>query len=164
MTEAINESSVVANGVRFHYGTQGRGPLVMLVVHGSQEMSSLPTDLLWRAFSLTESEARLAEALLNGATLADFAKEREVSKQTLRNQLVGVMRKTGTRQCLPGPVDPAMKLQPWVDFSSGYFQRAIDRLPKQGSARPWTLSQNYISDLMTLRHGSLEDGVLRFSS
>jgi DNA-binding CsgD family transcriptional regulator len=74
------------------------GPLVMLVVHGTLEMSSLPTDLLWRAFSLTESEARLAEALLNGATLADFAKEREVSKQTLRNQLVGVMRKTGTRR------------------------------------------------------------------
>ena len=74
------------------------GPLVMLVVHGILEMSSLPTDLLWRAFSLTESEARLAEALLNGATLADFAKEREVSKQTLRNQLVGVMRKTGTRR------------------------------------------------------------------
>lgn len=74
------------------------GPLVMLVVHGSLETASLPMDLLWRAFSLTESEARLAEALLTGATLADFAKEREVSKQTLRNQLVGVMRKTGTRR------------------------------------------------------------------
>jgi DNA-binding CsgD family transcriptional regulator len=74
------------------------GPLVMLVVHGSLEIASLPMDLLWRAFALTESEARLAEALLAGATLADFAKEREVSKQTLRNQLVGVMRKTGTRR------------------------------------------------------------------
>lgn len=74
------------------------GPLVMLVVHGSLEIASLPMDLLWRAFSLTESESRLAEALLAGATLADFAKEREVSKQTLRNQLVGVMRKTGTRR------------------------------------------------------------------
>lgn len=74
------------------------GPLVMLIVHGSLEIASLPMDLLWRAFSLTESEARLAEALLAGATLADFAKEREVSKQTLRNQLVGVMRKTGTRR------------------------------------------------------------------
>lgn len=72
------------------------GPLVMLVVHGSLNASSLPIDLLWRAFGLTESEARLAEALLNGDTLADFAQERAVSKQTLRNQLVGVMRKTGT--------------------------------------------------------------------
>ena len=57
-----------------------------------------PADLLWRAFSLTDSEANLAEALLNGETLADFARERAVSKQTLRNQLVGVMRKTGTRR------------------------------------------------------------------
>lgn len=83
---------------QLHDAVLDTGPLVMLVVHGSLEMSSLPTDLLWRAFSLTDSEARLAEALLNGATLADFAKEREVSKQTLRNQLVGVMRKTGTRR------------------------------------------------------------------
>jgi DNA-binding CsgD family transcriptional regulator len=74
------------------------GPLVMLVVHGNLEVASLPTDLLWRAFSLTDSEANLAEALLNGDTLADFARSREVSKQTLRNQLVGVMRKTGTRR------------------------------------------------------------------
>lgn len=90
----------VRNGQHYqlHDAILDPGPLVMLVVHGSLEMSSLPTDLLWRAFSLTDSEARLAEALLNGATLADFAKEREVSKQTLRNQLVGVMRKTGTRR------------------------------------------------------------------
>lgn len=74
------------------------GPLVMLVVHGSLEAASLPTDLLWRAFSLTDAEAGLAEALLNGETLVDFARERKVAKQTLRNQLVGVMRKTGTRR------------------------------------------------------------------
>jgi DNA-binding CsgD family transcriptional regulator/PAS domain-containing protein len=83
---------------QLHDAVLDAGPLVMLVVHGSLEMAALPMDMLWRAFSLTESEAKLAEALLSGATLADFAKEREVSKQTLRNQLVGVMRKTGTRR------------------------------------------------------------------
>lgn len=83
---------------QLHDAVLDPGPLVMLILHGSLEMSSLPTDLLWRAFSFTESEGLLAEALLNGATLADFAREREVSKQTLRNQLVGVMRKTGTRR------------------------------------------------------------------
>jgi DNA-binding CsgD family transcriptional regulator len=83
---------------QLHDAVLDPGPVVMLVVHGSLEVSSLPMDLLWRAFSLTESEARLAEALLNGSTLADFAREREVAKQTLRNQLVGVMRKTGTRR------------------------------------------------------------------
>ncbi|HVX73522.1 MAG: helix-turn-helix transcriptional regulator [Devosia sp.] len=74
------------------------GPLVTLIVHGTLDAASLPLDLLWRAFGLTEAEAQLAEALVKGATLADFAQEREVSKQTLRNQLVGVMRKTGTRR------------------------------------------------------------------
>jgi len=73
------------------------GPLVMLVVHGNHD-GALPMDLLWRAFGLTESEASLAEALLAGSTVADYAQEREVSKQTLRNQLVGIMRKTGTKR------------------------------------------------------------------
>lgn len=36
MSEAIQESSVVANGVRFHYGALGRGPLVLLL-HGFPE-------------------------------------------------------------------------------------------------------------------------------
>ena len=69
----------------------------MLVVHGNHD-GALPMDLLWRAFGLTESEASLAEALLAGSTVADYAQEREVSKQTLRNQLVGIMRKTGTKR------------------------------------------------------------------
>jgi len=87
-----------AQGYQLHDAIVDAGPLVMLVVHGSSDNALLPGDLLWRAFSLTDSEANLAEALLNGDTLADFAKQREVSKQTLRNQLVGVMRKTGTRR------------------------------------------------------------------
>ncbi len=76
----------------------GAGPLVMLVVHGGEDTTTLPVDLLWRTFSLTDAEASLTEALVNGDTLADFAKKSAVSKQTLRNQLVGVMRKTGTKR------------------------------------------------------------------
>lgn len=87
-----------AQPYQLHDAVLGGGPLAMLAIHGNLDASSLPLDLLWRAFALTESEALLAEALLNGATVADYAMEREVSKQTLRNQLVGVMRKTGTRR------------------------------------------------------------------
>jgi DNA-binding CsgD family transcriptional regulator len=83
---------------QLHDAVTDPGPLAMLIVHGSVEVAALPVELLWRALSLTESEAILAEALMNGDTLADFARQREVSKQTLRNQLVGVMRKTGTRR------------------------------------------------------------------
>ncbi|WP_084398919.1 flavin-containing monooxygenase [Henriciella aquimarina] len=52
--------------------------------------------------------------------------------------------------------------EPWLDFSSGYVQRAIDHLPKQGSETPWRLHQNYLKDIFLLRHANLDDGVLRF--
>ena len=59
--------------------------------------------------------------------------------------------------------DPDMPKLPFVtDFSSGYFQRAIDRFPKQGSKKPWRLYQNYVRDLLALRWSALEDGVLQF--
>ena len=79
-------------------------------------------------------------------------------------RLLNHMQRTGARQCMPRAVDPAMTIQPWVDFSSGYFQRALDQLPKQGSKKPWKLNQNYLADLMTLRYGAVDDGVMRFSS
>jgi cation diffusion facilitator CzcD-associated flavoprotein CzcO len=58
--------------------------------------------------------------------------------------------------------DTTVQPEPWVDFSSGYFQRAQDRFPKQGSKKPWRLYQNYVRDLLALRWSALEDGVLQF--
>jgi len=59
--------------------------------------------------------------------------------------------------------DPNMPVERFVDFSSGYFQRVIDQLPKQGARKPWKLYQNYAKDLLALRYGNVEDGVLRLS-
>ena len=78
-------------------------------------------------------------------------------------RLLKHMRKTGARQCLPPAPGPGVRLLPWVDFSSGYFQRAADQLPRQGAVKPWKLNQNYLSDLLTLRYGAINDGVLQFS-
>ncbi|MFT3728265.1 MAG: NAD(P)/FAD-dependent oxidoreductase [Terricaulis sp.] len=52
--------------------------------------------------------------------------------------------------------------KPFVDFSSGYFQRAQSILPKQTTTAPWKQNQSYGHDLMDLRFGALEDGVLEF--
>ena len=41
---------------------------------------------------------------------------------------------------------PSQRLPP-VDFTSGYFQRAMDKLPRQGSRKPWRIYQNYLRDL-----------------
>jgi monooxygenase len=35
--------------------------------------------------------------------------------------------------------------------------------PKQGVQKPWKVNQNYALDLMALRFGSLNDGILQFS-
>ena len=53
--------------------------------------------------------------------------------------------------------------RPWVDFSSGYIQRALAPQPKQGSKRPWKLYQNYALDLLSLRFGSVRDQAMVFS-
>lgn len=52
--------------------------------------------------------------------------------------------------------------EPFLNFSSGYVQRDIDMLPRQHRNKPWRLDQSYRADLMNLRYGKIEDGVLEF--
>jgi cation diffusion facilitator CzcD-associated flavoprotein CzcO len=79
-------------------------------------------------------------------------------------RLLNQMNRLGVRQATPRNRDPSVGQQPWVDFSSGYIQRSIDRFPKQGTKRPWKLYQNYALDILNLRFGRLDDGVLEFSN
>jgi monooxygenase len=51
---------------------------------------------------------------------------------------------------------------PFVDFSSGYFQRVMDKFPRQHKEAPWKLHQSYTADMMNLRYGRVDDGVLVF--
>jgi monooxygenase len=74
------------------------------------------------------------------------------------------LKATGRRQAVPVNDDPSVTFEPWLDFSSGYVQRAMAKFPKQGNKTPWKLNQNYALDLMSLRYAKLEDGVLRFSN
>jgi cation diffusion facilitator CzcD-associated flavoprotein CzcO len=78
-------------------------------------------------------------------------------------RLLNYMEKHGYHQCTPRNKDPNTELLPPVDFTSGYFQRALDKLPKQGSRTPWRIYQNYILDIMAFRFAHLDDGVLEFS-
>jgi len=78
-------------------------------------------------------------------------------------RLLNHMEKGGFTQCRPVNEDPTLAPAPWLDFSSGYVQRALGRLPQQGSKAPWKVYQNYALDLMAFRYGKLDDGVMRFS-
>jgi cation diffusion facilitator CzcD-associated flavoprotein CzcO len=59
-------------------------------------------------------------------------------------------------------VDPAMERSLLLDFGAGYVRRSIDQLPRQGSAWPWRLRMNYAADVLSLRHGPLEDSAMVF--
>ena len=78
-------------------------------------------------------------------------------------RLINYMDRHGYKQCMPHNVDPSIQELPSLDFSSGYVQRAIAKMPKQGSKRPWRLYQNYALDIVTLRFGKVDDGVMKYS-
>lgn len=75
-------------------------------------------------------------------------------------RLLNTMRARKVRQVTPRVDDPEVRPEAFLDFTSGYVQRALDRFPKQGSKAPWRLHQNYTKDLMALRFGSVDDGVV----
>jgi monooxygenase len=56
-----------------------------------------------------------------------------------------------------------MKSEAFLDFTSGYVQRAAASLPIQGERKPWKLNQNYALDVMALKFGSVDDA-MRFSN
>ncbi len=78
-------------------------------------------------------------------------------------RLLNHMERHGYRTCVPRRNDPSVTEIPFLDFSSGYIKRALPNLPKQGSRAPWKLHQNYLMDIVTLRHGKVDDGVMQFS-
>ena len=69
------------------------------------------------------------------------------------------MRATGTRTVVPAR-DESVAEVPLIDFDSGYVQRAVHLLPRQGAVAPWALKQNYLYDAVRLRTARLDDGVL----
>jgi len=54
--------------------------------------------------------------------------------------------------------------EPLLDFSSGYVQRSLSDLPRQGNVKPWKLYQNYILDLLMLNFGKVDDEGITFSA
>jgi cation diffusion facilitator CzcD-associated flavoprotein CzcO len=78
-------------------------------------------------------------------------------------RVLNYMDERGLTQCTPRRNDPSIIEQPFIDFSSGYIQRGIDEFPRQGSKKPWRLYQNYALDIIALRFGDLEDGVMEFT-
>ncbi|GAB1513267.1 flavin-containing monooxygenase [Actinophytocola sp. KF-1] len=90
---------------------------------------------------------------------------------TLKADLVGEyvvrllrhMDEHGYDVAVPANDDPSVTERPLLDFDAGYVLRSIDEFPRAGSRAPWQLGMSYAHDVVNLRHGKVNDGVMRFT-
>ncbi|MBL8546473.1 MAG: NAD(P)/FAD-dependent oxidoreductase [Hyphomonadaceae bacterium] len=78
-------------------------------------------------------------------------------------RLINYLDMYGLGSATPRVAEGPHEDKPFADFSSGYFARAEHLLPKQMTKAPWKQNQSYVHDMMDLRFGQIEDGVLKFS-
>ena len=77
-------------------------------------------------------------------------------------RLLNQMDKQGVTACCPDEDLEAIADDDYIGFSSGYVQRALNRMPKQGKKSPWRNYQNYLLDIFYVRFFSINDSTLRF--
>ena len=79
-------------------------------------------------------------------------------------RLLKTMDAKGVQIANPHLADADMPRLPWVDdFSSGYFARSFDKLPKNGDRHPWRVLQDYKAEKKILTEEPIEDGIMLFS-
>ena len=100
-------------------------------------------------------------AFAMGYTNASWTLKVDLSSQYVC-RLINYMDRKGYQQCVAHNNDSSIKEENIVDFTSGYIQRALGNLPKQGSRSPWKLYQNYVLDLLTLGFGRIKDRAMQF--
>jgi len=76
-------------------------------------------------------------------------------------RLINYMDKKKVKKCMPINTSNFSQSAS-IDMTSGYLQRSLDQIPKQGSVFPWKLHQNYLRDMIMLRFYRINDGVLQF--
>lgn len=73
------------------------------------------------------------------------------------------LRTTGTASATPRSGGDLVEGHPPFGLSSGYVERARHLLPKQATTKPWTVRQNYFSDLRLMSPRRVDDGTLAFA-
>jgi monooxygenase len=68
----------------------------------------------------------------------------------------------GYDSCVP-IAGSSIETRPLLDFAAGYVLRSVHEFPKAGSKAPWQVLMSYPYDLLKLRFGKIDDGVMRFS-
>lgn len=74
------------------------GAEILVVINTLDDRQAADGSILRGLFDLTAAEARLAQNLMRGATIAQISGETSVSVATLRSQLRALLAKTGTQR------------------------------------------------------------------
>ncbi|HLZ41359.1 MAG TPA: NAD(P)/FAD-dependent oxidoreductase [Candidatus Sulfotelmatobacter sp.] len=77
-------------------------------------------------------------------------------------RVLNYMDRHGYRTCMPECDTRSLDPHPLLSLNLGYVMRAAADLPKQASKKPWVIRQNYILDMMMMKLGRLQDGILKF--
>ena len=100
-------------------------------------------------------------AIAIGYTNASWTLKAElIARQVCR--VLNHLRDAGQDVCVPVHEGDSGESRPALDLASGYVQRAVHELPRQGTRKPWRIHQNYLRDLVALKFSPLADGALRF--
>ena len=79
-------------------------------------------------------------------------------------RLINLMDKKGVECVEPIDDKSAHGDDQLIDFTSGYFERGLNQMPKQGNKSPWKNYQNYLKDIFAVRLFSIKDSNLNFYS
>ena len=71
------------------------------------------------------------------------------------------MDATATRIANP-VLNHELEQEELFDFSSGYITRSLHELPRNSTAMPWKLNQDYLYDKDVLLNHAVDDGVIQF--
>ncbi len=102
-------------------------------------------------------------AALFGYTAASWTLKIDLAADYI-SRLLTYMDEHNYATVAPVPEDKEMETIPLMANlgSASYVQRSKDRMPRQGTEKPWSNPDNYLTDYISLKFSSFEDGVLTY--
>jgi len=99
--------------------------------------------------------------LTSGYTNASWTLKCDLTS-ALVARMINLVDSKNAKSCCPRLRDPTMELLSAVPLKSGYIQRSLHLLPKQGSKGPWRVYQNYVVDYISTGFCNLADEYVEF--
>jgi monooxygenase len=78
-------------------------------------------------------------------------------------RLLNHMRAHGLSECVARNREASTASGPILGLTSGYIQRSVHLLPKQGTTAPWKVHQSYLRDYRALKRSNVDDSNMEFS-